>query len=693
MIIRKKRYEAILLLLLAVSVNLSAQIHMSQRDSAMTERTVRMGPVVVTGGGHHQHLREAATPVHVITQRDITQTGASTLQDVVTQLMPQVSVAPNSMGSFLRMNGLGNKYVLVLVNGKRVIGDISGNIDLQRINMARVRRIEVLDGAASSLYGSDAIGGVINIITDQPNQDLVALTSNTRLSGKGQFSQSINLDAYKKGFGSYTSWLRDQAGSYRTNDYEYVNGNSGDVQRTLAPLFPGYRSDVLNQTFTYNPTKRLGLRIDGQYGRKNTNRPNTSDEIKGGFDYEMLSESWRIGAGVVYKLGKQHSLQIDFVRDDYEYGYDYDVATKQYAIGDYAVKKQQHYYEAEAKGIFHFTDASTSIFGLDYKNDFLMAVTSNVHRHVNTYAAYAQHEHPLTNKLKATAGLRLTQHETFGTELTPKVTLMYSLGQFRIRTTYSRGFRAPGLDELYYHYNTYSRGVSTITKGNISLDPEKSNYVSLNAEYHHNRFSLSATGYANLVNDMIVKQYIPVDASNLSALRAEFPEITDEQAAKIDQYGQYMNSDEGRVYGMQLNGTVEIFDGLNLAMNYAFIHARSRSDGIWENLERSIRHTGTVIANYRRAWRPYTLGITLNGRLQSKTYYNGKYDDAPGFGIWNIQTTHNLHPTRWTDIELSLGVDNIFNQVDKRIDSSTRRYALYSPGTMVVGGLKVKFKK
>ena len=120
-----KRYKVTLITLLAVSTNLSAQIHMSKRDSAMTERTVKMGPVVVTGGGHHQHLREAATPVHVITQRDITQTGASTFQDVVTRLMPQVSVAPNSMGSFLRMNGLGNKYVLVLVNGKRVIGDIS----------------------------------------------------------------------------------------------------------------------------------------------------------------------------------------------------------------------------------------------------------------------------------------------------------------------------------------------------------------------------------------------------------------------------------------------------------------------------------------------------------------------------------------------------------------------------------------
>lgn len=666
---------------------------MSQRDSAMTLRTQKLGPVVVTGSGHHQHLKETATPVHVITNRDITQTGVSTFQDAVTRLMPQVSIAPNSMGSFLRMNGLGNKYVLILINGKRVIGDISGNVDLNRINMARVRRIEVLDGAASSLYGSDAIGGVINIITDQPTQDLVAVSSDTRISGEGQFRESINLDVYKNKFGSYTSWTRDKAGSYRTNDLEYVKGTSGDTQKTIAPLFPGYRSDLVNQTFTYSPNQRLALRLDGQYGRKRTDRPNTSDEVKGGFDYEMLTKSWRIGAGAVYKLGKRHSLQFDFVRDDYEYGYDYEVATQTNAVGDYAVKKQQHYYEGEAKGILHFTEKSTTILGLDYRNEYLMAVTSNVHKHINTYAAYGQHEHPLAHNLKGTVGLRLTHHETFGIEVTPKVALMYSPGDFKLRATYSRGFRAPGLDELYYHYNTYLRGVSTITKGNRDLNPEKSNYMSLNAEYHHDRFSLSVTGFANLVSDMIVKQYVPVNSSNLPALRAEFPEITDEQAANIEQYGQYMNSDKGRIYGLQVNASVNIVDGLTLGLNYAYTYARSHEEGEWQNLERSIRNTGTLVANYRRAWKWYSLGITLNGRLQSKTYYNGKYEDAPGFGIWNLMTTHQFRSARWNDIELSLGIDNLFNRVDDRIGATNRRYALYSPGTMVVGGLKIKFKK
>ena len=70
-------------------------------------------------------------------------------------------MAPNAMGSQLRLNGLGGKYILILINGHKLSGDISNNADLNRINMARVKRIEVLDGAASSLYGSDAIAGVM----------------------------------------------------------------------------------------------------------------------------------------------------------------------------------------------------------------------------------------------------------------------------------------------------------------------------------------------------------------------------------------------------------------------------------------------------------------------------------------------------------------------------------------------------
>jgi outer membrane receptor for ferrienterochelin and colicins len=135
-----------------------------------------------------------------------------------------------------------------------------------------------------------------------------------------------------------------------------------------------------------------------------------------------------------------------------------------------------------------------------------------------------------------------------------------------------------------------------------------------------------------------------------------------------------------------------VFDGFSLSGNYAFVYARTKTNDEWINMERSIRNAGTVAANYHKVWGRYALNVNLNGRLQSETFYTS-YENAPGFTIWNLHTRHTFDLCRWALLEPSIGVDNLFNKVDNRIDSSNRKYALYSPGRMLVVGLKVKFKK
>ena len=670
------------------------QIHsMSRQDSSVVDRTYNLNPVVVTGSGHHQRLKSTATPVHVLSAQEIREQGITTFDGALTRMMPQVSMAPSSMGSFLRLNGLGNKYILILINGQKLNGDISNNVDLNRINMSRVKRIEVLDGAASSLYGSDAIAGVINIITDQPTQQLVSVTSDTRVSGKGVLTESVGLDIYTKGFGSYTSFSHDQADSYRVNDLEYVKGSDTETQRSIAPLFTGYRSNIIGQRFTYAPNQRLALNAGLDYSYKITDRPETRDDITGGLDYEMRYKGFRWNVGGIYKFTAKNSLQANFVVDRFRYGKEYDVATKDYAVGDYVQSKKQRMMDGELKAILGLTSNSTTIIGADWRKDYLDATSGDINEHAYTLAAYAQHEMKFFRVLTATLGLRLTHHETFKNHLTPKVTLMYAPGNFRFRATYSAGFRAPGLDELYYHYFSVNRGKPQISFGNQDLNPEKSHYVSLNAEYRTQVIAVSVTGYLNRINDMVVKENVPVDDASRQMLMKEFPEMTQDQADKLVSYALYQNSDKGDVKGVQLNVSANVFRGFNLSANYAYTYARTQTDDEWSPLERSIRHAATITANYHHLWGKYGLNVNLNGRLQSKTYYTGTYEDAPGFGIWNLHTTHVFDVAKWAILEPGIGVDNLFDKVDRRIDSSTRKYALYSPGRMLVVSLKVKFKQ
>ena len=201
----------------------------------------------------------------------------------------------------------------------------------------------------------------------------------------------------------------------------------------------------------------------------------------------------------------------------------------------------------------------------------------------------------------------------------------------------------------------------------------------------------SVTGYINRVNDMVVRRNINVDEATLGMLQNEFPEMTADEASKLERYSLYQNSDKGDVKGVQVNVSANVTRDINLSANYVYTYARTCTDEVWTVMERSIRNAATFAANYHHTWNWYTLNVNLNGRFQSKTYYPD-YEDAPGYGIWNLNTTHTFDGVKHFLFEASLGVDNIFDKVDRRIDSSKRKYALYSPGRMITAGLRIRFK-
>lgn len=684
----KQRFLAAILMGGAITSSAYAQADKGGHED-ITQKTFELNPVVVTGTGTHQRLKNTPAPVSVITANEIKRAGIIDFQQAMTMMVPSLSFSPNAMGSYLTMNGLSNKYVLILVNGRKMTGDISGNIDISQIDMSRVKRIEVLNGAASSLYGSDAIAGVINIITNQPKEE-ISFSSNSRYTGKNQFTQGLNLDIAKGKLGSYTAYKYDHSDGWQNSG---VTESGEELMETLDQLSVGYNANNFSQQFTYDATDNLSAYANGGYYWRMTDRPIEREGMEGGNKYNTHYEGYNWGTGAKYKLNSRSSIQLDYVGNNYTSRYNYLLPSGDYQPGDYSLTKRQKFHDAELKGIFGFTTHSTTVFGVDYRQDVLVRQDADVDKGLYTLSGYGQHEVKLWNHFTGIVGARYDYHEQAGGRFTPKVAAMYTIGNFNLRATYAAGFRAPGIDELYYSMFKKMGSKYSISIGDENLKPEHSNYYSVNMEYRTNRFSASVTGYLNFLTDMVTSKVTPLkDLSTEEQERIinEFPDLEGVAISKIN-LKEYINFDKAAVRGFEVNLSGNPFAGFTLTGNYTYAYARGKSEEGWQNINRSIRHTATINGNYAHSWDDYTLNINLNGRLQSKCYYPGDVDgDAPGYGIWNLNTRHTFDCFKNLSLEPSIGIDNIFNKKDMR--PLNKNFTLYSPGRMVMVSLALKLK-
>jgi len=145
--------------------------------------------VVVTGTGTQHLLKDAPVQTEVISRRQLQQYAGRSIEDILSGLAASLDFNENDMGSHLQMNGLGNSYILILVDGRRLHGDNGGENDLGLIDPHNIEKIEIVKGASSALYGSDAIAGVINIITRKHREKGVMLENTSRVGSYGDIRQ------------------------------------------------------------------------------------------------------------------------------------------------------------------------------------------------------------------------------------------------------------------------------------------------------------------------------------------------------------------------------------------------------------------------------------------------------------------------------------------------------------------------
>lgn len=634
---------------------------------SLNDSPLKLNEVVVTGTGTHNRLKNSPVAVDIISQKELQNVSFGSFENTMMSLTPSLSFTPNAMGSYLQLNGLSNRYVVIMVDGKRLAGDVSGNIDLSRINMSNIKRIEILKGAASSLYGSEAMGGVINIITEKP-KNRIFFSSDTRCAEWGQFTQALNLDVNTKWIGSSTSYQRNQSHGWQLNPQEYSKGKLKDTYKRPVNA---YYSDVLNQRFTVNASNALSLYVEGSLFDRQLKR-NPKDQ-----SYNLKYEDYSVATGGKYLLRNKSVINLDMFMDNFDHDKIYIKDSKPYRNGEKVFVRRQKYYDANLKGTFNAGELNRLTVGTQYQLNYLNSVTdiADGSRDVYTLSLYAQDEIRLfDHRLQFVSGFRYLYNETFKNRFTPKLAAMFSLDNFNFRASYAAGYKAPDLKYLYSNKEDMSKtGKNTLMLANGKLDPESSNYYSLNVEYFNKFMSVSISGYVNDVKNLI-------KLVDLEQIPAEFE-------GKYDNVRKYSNASKVKIKGMDINLNSFLGYGLSLGMGYSFVD--SKDFDTYKQLEKISKHTGTVNANWNKKWWIVDSNINFNGRLQSKRYY--KANDGRNINLWNLSTRHRLRSFNGLSLEPGFGIENIFNFIDDRPYGVN--YATLSPGRVVYVSMAIKFSK
>lgn len=590
-------------------------------DFSLAADQTMLDQVVVTGTRTPKLLKDVPIVTRVISESDIKRMDATNICDLLQTELPGIefSYSMNQQTS-LNMSGFGGNSVLFLVDGERLAGETLDNVDYSRLNMDNVKRIEIVKGAASSLYGSNAVGGVVNIISRESDEPW-SVNVNARYGAHNEqrYGGSVGFDA-----GRFNSMTNVQYTSI-----DAVDLSQGKDNETVGDYSKIYGNSTLNvkERLTYTATDDLKFTARaGYFFRERNSSENYKDRYR----------SFTGGLKGNYNITAEDDLEVGYTFDQYDKS-DF-LVLNGLDIRDYS--NVQH----TLRTLYNHTFADKHILTLggDYMRDYLMSYqfTDNGSHVQHTADAFAQFDWNPHRKFNLIAGLRFDYFSAAElSHLSPKLGLMYKAGDWSLRGSYAGGFRAPTLKEMYMDF--YMGNIFMIY-GNPELEAESSHNFSLSAEYTKDSYNLTVTGFYNIVDNRITTAW--------------------NQAAG----GQvYTNMSRLQVSGVDANASAKYRCGISWRLSYAYTYEHIKKG---EPLLSSTRpHTATARIAYDKDWHNYALSVALSGRYLSKlttdvyteitSYEQTEKQTYPGYTIWKLSLTQRVRQ----GINITLAVDNLFN--------------------------------
>lgn len=629
--------------------------------------TVKTHDVVVTASRTEQEIKETPTAVEVISREELERTGANTLTDALKR-SANINVTQSAMGNNVSLRGMNNNQTLILVNGRRIrtedTNDSANKYELNRVNMANVDHIEIIRGAASSLYGSEAMGGVINIITKKDNKESVTVGGDwTTHETDGYFHAST---------GKVGKWAVDIDGKYsNTRNWGYL----GSTAQVISLGGSNTYSMVTESTNQYG--ERYFFDIDGRYAI------NKDKELNIFFDYlkeDLRSKSLtshvlnmppfmnnrtvltagylnlfdheRWTAGAAYKgKDKQGDYELqayytEFNKDQSVY-YNY-YSGNNHQPGDLSSHDDMKFKSVVTDGrrTLQLDDRNLLTFGGEYRNEKYDSTRLTADAESHYEALYLQDEWLASPKWIWIPSVRYDHSGDFGGKTTAKLGSTYKFSKAtRFKTNVGSAYRAPTASEMYMDW---SHSSYAYILGNPDLRPETSLNVDFSLEAAKGKTFGKVGYFHNHVKNLIDYEYLGVTGGLYTY--------------------QYYNVARATIQGLEAEAEQQLGDKFVLKAGYTYLDAyNSVTD---ERLANRARHNIKLSLDFDDA---AASGVTAS--LWQDWLLGYRYELGNEKGDTHLNTLNFVVNKKFKNgLTAYVGVDNIFDEKNVNLFADGRVY-------------------
>ena len=637
----------------------SIPLYGQQEKKKVDKKETEIKEVIVTATKTKKNLKNVPITVQVITSEDIKKSQSTDFKTFLENEFSGINFTYNGGSPNINMMGFGGKYVLFLMNGERMAGETFDNIDYDRIDIDNIERIEIIKGASSSFYGSNAIGGVINIITKDSKSPLDInagyLYDSSRdhklnLSvGTKQKWGSLSLASFYKMRTPYI--IKDRVPTLEKQTDPF--GNEIITEKYNELNVAGFINYGFNPKLTFNLSPKIDIALTpGFYFSERNGGDPSSQKVRDHY------YNYNIGLKTNFKFNENQNLSISGAFDRYDKFKYYKLLKEDEKVYENEIWRTSSQYN---QNLFkkHTLVAGGEVLSEKLLNFMFKNESTRGRKNAQTYSAFTQQDWVINPAVTIVTGARMDYHSIFKQYFTFRLSGMYRFDEtMTIRAGYSGGFRSPTLKELYTNwFHPWGGGFQLM--GNKNLRPETSDNFNISIDFNFKKLNLTfITQYSK------IKDKINLRGNIGDTLR------------HVNFHG---NTD---VLSSEVSATYKLNKNFHFKGSYSYYDIGKRRS---ENRP----HTLTFKAEYIPSTKYYIPSIIISGKYLSRTKI---YDDDSSsfvsyspYSIWRLQLALKL-PLGFT---LTGGINNIFGYTADKVGF----YSSVDIGRTFYLGLKWNFNK